>query len=321
MISYHAFGLNIVASAPIPMLSPVSASQSGGGGSLAVLVGERPEVNEEGILTFPPAGRQPPWPCRQVKWYPESGLTHVRYPDETEFYIDRKNRTIWASWSAPSTDDDMSTYLLGPILGFVLRRMGRVALHASSIAVGDHAFAFLGTARAGKSTTAAAFSQRKIPILADDVTALEERESLFWVAPSYGHLRLWPESSEMLYGSPDALPLITPNWNKRDVDLTSQDRFCLEPKRLSVIYWLAPRSEDCRAPYIEPIEAAGQLMRLVENSYGNVLLDRESRRIEFLTLGRLLQTAPVKRLVPHVSPDRLPDMLDLILDDSASFVT
>jgi hypothetical protein len=320
MISYHAFGLRISASAAIPMLSPVESDVQNEP-DVTVWLQSRPELEGEGLVTFPPAGSSPARPGRIVTWYPKPNYTRVHYPDGTEFYIDGENRTIWANWSDPWTADDMSTYLLGPILGYVLRRLGRVALHASSIATGHHACAFLGSAGAGKSTTAAAFAQKNIRVLADDVTALEERQSTFWVLPSYGHLRLWPESSEMLFGSREALPLITPNWNKRDVDLQSDDRFCGDPMRLSVIYWLAPRTGDPRAPYIERLDSVEQMMRLVENSYGNVLLDRELRTKEFITLGRLLKAAEVRKLVPHISPERLSSMLDLVLDDSASITT
>lgn len=318
MISYHAFGLHINASGAIPMLTPLENGQADGEAELMVWLQSRPKLEGEGVRTFPPEGCNPAQPGRTVTWYPKPNCTRVHYPDDTEFYIDGDNRTIWANWSEPWTADDMSTYLLGPILGYVLRRMGRVALHASSIASGQHACAFLGSAGAGKSTTAAAFAQKNVPVLADDLSALEERHSTFWVQPSYGHLRLWPESSEMLFGSREALPLITPNWNKRDVDLASQDRFCREPRQLSMIYWLAPRTADPRAPFVEPLDPVDQMMRLVENSYGNVLLDRELRTKEFVTLGRLLKTVEVRKLVPHISPDRLSHMLDLVLDDSAN---
>lgn len=322
MISYNAFGLRISASSPIPMLLPLTNEQAEVF-DLAVVVGERPDINninEEGVVRFPPNGGTNTFYNRQILWYPQSGFTLVRYPDGTDFYIDSESRTIWASWLEPWAIEDMATYLLGPIIGYVLRRLGRLVLHASSFTVNGRAIAILGSAGAGKSTTAAAFAQRNLPILADDVTALEERGSLFWAAPSYGHLRLWPESSEIIYGSRDALPLISPNWDKLDVDLGGLNRFCKESKPLGLIYWLAPRSEHEQAPYIEPLNATDQLMKLVENSYGNVLLDCKQRETEFLTIGRLLRTVSVRKVVPHCSADRLPQLLDLVLHDSAKFL-
>ncbi len=44
-----------------------------------------------------------------------------QYTDGTEFVIDRRGGRIWATWSAAGTVEDMATYLLGPVLGFVLR--------------------------------------------------------------------------------------------------------------------------------------------------------------------------------------------------------
>ena len=42
------------------------------------------------------------------------------YADNTEFVIDNRGREIWTTWQEPLTLEDTATYLLGPVLGFVL---------------------------------------------------------------------------------------------------------------------------------------------------------------------------------------------------------
>ena len=123
-------------------------------------------------------------------------------------------------WPDSSTLEDAATYLLGPVLGFVLRLRGITCLHASAVAVGDRAIALMGPANAGKSTTAAGFSRMGFPVLADDIVALSEPDEILRVQPAYPQLRLWPESAAFLYGSADALPRLTPTWDKRALDLT-----------------------------------------------------------------------------------------------------
>jgi hypothetical protein len=43
-----------------------------------------------------------------------------RYTDGTEFLIDNDAANLWAVWPEELTIEDTATYLLGPIMGFVL---------------------------------------------------------------------------------------------------------------------------------------------------------------------------------------------------------
>ena len=101
---------------------------------------------------------------------------------------------------------------------------GVVPLHASAVAVANHAVALVGAPGAGKSTTAAAFAQRGFPVLSDDLAALTERENQFFVQPGYPRVNLWPDSVSALFGSHDALPPITPTWEKRYMALDRDGR-------------------------------------------------------------------------------------------------
>ncbi|HEY0729444.1 MAG TPA: hypothetical protein VGD38_15295, partial [Pyrinomonadaceae bacterium] len=87
------------------------------------------------------------------------------YADNTEFVVDHQGREIWTTWPEPLTLEDTATYLLGPVMGFVLLLRGLVSLHASAIVVDGAAIALVGPAGAGKSTTAAAFSARGFSVL------------------------------------------------------------------------------------------------------------------------------------------------------------
>ena len=66
------------------------------------------------------------------------------YSDGTRFAIDRGAREVWADWPENSTLEDACTYLVGPVIAFVLRLRGVTCLHASAVAVDDRAIALLG---------------------------------------------------------------------------------------------------------------------------------------------------------------------------------
>src|SRR5215470_11023862 len=114
------------------------------------------------------------------------------YSDQTEFLVNKDGTEVWGKWPDSLTLEDAATYLLGPVMGFVLLLRGVVCLHASAVVIGDQAIALLGPAGSGKSTTAAAFSNQGYSVIAEDVVTLDDREDHFWVRPAYPCIRLWP---------------------------------------------------------------------------------------------------------------------------------
>ena len=242
---------------------------------------------------------------------------HFRYSDGTEFLVESHGREVWATWPSETlTLEDTATYLLGPIMGFVLLLRGNICLHASAVAIGEQAIAFLGPAGSGKSTTAAAFANRGYGILAEDVLSLNERGTTFWVEPGYPCIRLWPHSVAALYGAPDELPKLTPTWDKCFLDL-SQERYTFHEQSLplTAVYVLAARSEDPAAPYVQRLSQAQALMALVANTYATTLMDREMRAYEFGLLSRLAADVPIVQVTPSNNAADLGRLCDTIIED------
>ena len=189
-------------------------------------------------------------------------------------------------------------------------------MHASGVQIGDEAVALVGRAGAGKSTIAAAFAQCGYPVITDDVFVLKECSDRFFVEPAYATLRLWPDSVEALCGSPQALPLITPNWDKRYLDLrTGPFQFAGSAVPISAIYLLADRQPN-GAPAVGP--EPDIFLTLLANTYCNYLLDGPARAHEFDVLSRLVNSTTVRRITPHTATSRLPELCGLIADDVRS---
>lgn len=250
---------------------------------------------------------------------PDGGF-HFVYADGTEFLIRPDGAEVWAHWPEAATVADAAVYLRGPVLGLVLRLKGIVGLHASAIAIGDSAVAILGSAGAGKSTTAAAFVQRGFSALADDMAALRVEGDGLFVMPGYPRLNLWPDAGEALYGSAEQLPRVTPPdgindwWDKRYLDLERDDEYHSRPLRLAAVYVLGDRAAT-DAPRIEALSAHDAFLALVDGTYVNYALDQSMRAAEFHLLARLVKTAPVRLVIPPATPARLAELCDAILDD------
>ncbi len=240
----------------------------------------------------------------------------LRYTDGTEFVFNRECTKVWATWPDNLTLEDTAMYFLGPVMGILLYLRGVTCLHASSVVIGDSAIALVGASEAGKSTTAAAFAHLGYRVLSDDVVTLDERGDDVLVHPAYPYIRLWPSSVEMLYGRPDALPLLTPTWDKHCLHLIERGhRFSFEPAPLRAVYLIGDRSSSPDAPYVEALPPNEALMNLVINTYAVNLLDKENRAREFDLLSRLMNRVTVRRVIPHEDPSQLFKLCRVIADD------
>jgi hypothetical protein len=243
---------------------------------------------------------------------PGGNFLRVAYRDDTQFWLERNGIEVWSLWPGDLTLEDTATYLLGPILGLVLRLRGVTCLHASAVVLDGQAVAFVGNAGAGKSTTAAAFARRGNAILSDDVVALTERGGAFFVSPAYPYLSLWPEAVEVLYGSPEALPHLSRNYEKRCLSLEDQKlQFEERSLPLAAIYILGERRGD-PAPTLEDVPAQRAFLTLVANSFATCVLDTALRAQEFALLGRLVSTVPVRELRAHCDANRLAKLCEQI---------
>jgi hypothetical protein len=239
------------------------------------------------------------------------------YSDGVRFAVERRGREVWGDWPENYTLEDACTYLIGPVIGFLLRLRGVTCLHASAVAVDDQAIALVGSPGAGKSTTAAAFAHRGYSVIADDVVALTEEGENFLVPPGYPRVNLWPDSARALFGSEEALPRITPTWEKLYVPLGDNGfGFITEPLPLRAIYLLGAREVELAAPVVEEVVRGDALAGLVANTYVNYLLDREMRSQEFDLLSRVVAKLPVRRVRPPADPSAVFDLCEAIAADA-----
>ncbi|HTS13042.1 MAG TPA: hypothetical protein VMH00_13060 [Candidatus Limnocylindrales bacterium] len=323
-LSYRIFGLCVSSNEAIPGLEPSAPIAEAS--DVEIHLGSLPHAHEalrdsREILIYrsrwhDEAGR----PELQMWRLAESGLLRIDCVDGTQFWIDGDAQHLWATWPQTLTLEDAASYLLGPILGILLRFRGITCLHASAVAFGDLAAAFVGPPGSGKSTTAAAFVQRGHAVLSDDIVALVERRNLFCAVPSYPHISLWPESVGMLFGDSDALPHFTPDWEKRRLALRGNYRFETRELPLAAIYLLGPRTS-ISVPRIEPLDTRTALMALLPETYATNILDAQMRASEFEVLGRLVNGIPIRRLSARDESAGLQLLCDHVLADFRTLTT
>ena len=129
---YGAYGLSIEADAPIDGALPAEFTN--------------PDIRVH-MQSMPPfAAGDALFDDENVTIFRQGGAYAFHYRDGTRFLID--GSTVWSTWPSSSTAEDAATYLLGPVLAFVLRRRGTGA----------------GTCRAPQASVASHPRRRKHPV-------------------------------------------------------------------------------------------------------------------------------------------------------------
>jgi len=316
--SYRAFGINFVSNLPVPGLTPADAARP---------CDVRLELDSE------PPGFEPAVYTRV--WY-ESRHTcpdgqpfltiyataddepayWLRYQDGTNVFFGRGLTRIWITWARTSCVEDAATYLLGPVMAIFAQLRGATCLHGCAVVVDGAVIGLLGPQGAGKSTSAAAFARLGYPVVTDDLILLDEGPAGFMVEPTYPVVRLWPASVELLFGHEDALPLLTPDWDKRGLNLAAgQYSFQQEPLPLAALYLLRPRSESPDSPFVAPISGAAALMQLVSNSWAHYVNKPEFLAAQLRVLTRLSQCTPIREVTAHKDFERISDFCRILVDD------
>lgn len=319
---YTAYGLSLRSDVEIPGLVP--GRESVAFPPVELTTKEKPDwatpvaAMPSEIIHSLPADPECADPTFVVREHNAGQYFQLVYGDGTQFLVDGAGARVWGSFAAPLTIEDLATYFLGPVMGFVLRRRGATALHASAVNIGSVAVAFSGAAGVGKSTTAAALALRGAPVLCEDIAVLDEVAGEFLVRPGYPRVCLWPDAAEKLLDAKNDLPNLTPTWEKQFLALDGgRAQFAERSLSLGVVYLFGNRVSEERAPFLGEIPVKEALLELVQNTYMNKLLNKEQRAAEFELLSRLVTRVPCKRVTPHSDPKRIGALCELIESDAA----
>jgi hypothetical protein len=237
------------------------------------------------------------------------------YSDGTRFALECRGNEVFADWLDPLTIEDAASYLLGPVLGVVLRLRGIFPLHASAVSINDRAIALVGPAGAGKSTTAAAFARCGYRVISDDIVALKQEGSRVEVPPGYPRVNLWAESVQAMFGSGTSLPLISSAWDKHFMPLDPHTEFEARSLPLGCIYVLQKRAVGITGPLVEQLSGIEALVALLGNTYMNYLPDLDGRCREFELLGRVVLQVPIRRIQAVADFSMLPKLCTTIAAD------
>lgn len=202
----------------------------------------------------------------------------------------------------PGKDAVLPLLMSGSVVSWWLSLRGESILHASAVAAGGEAVAFIGASGKGKSTLATLLCAAGADFITDDVLRLEPRGLAFHCHPGTGEVRLRA-------GAASLAGHFAPEKAAASVDerLTLELSGASVQPRLKAIAVPQPSREHARlvVERLSPLQASYQL-----NGYPRVLGWRVAAplRRQFEFFARLAQTVPVFKLIVPWGPPFDPEL-------------
>ncbi len=188
-----------------------------------------------------------------------------------------------------ATADQTEAYLLGTCVAVLLYQRRLLPLLANCVVRGNAAFAVCGDSGAGKSTLAADFSRAGLPLLTDDLLAIEQTTQGLKAHAGIPRMKLWRDALHAFGQTSDGLRPVSWMEDKFEIPLS---QLASGSFSVGAIYWL--RLAENGETAIERLEGAQAVAVIVQNIYRRQFADMAGEsRVYFETAARLAQQVPV----------------------------
>jgi hypothetical protein len=158
---------------------------------------------------------------------------------------------------------EITTFLLGSVIGACMIQRSRVILHGSVVNVNQQAIAFCGESGVGKSTLLMNFLQAGYTFLSDDMAAITCHEAVPYVHPAYPSTKLWIDTLHSLSIDHSTLKSVYDRDLKFKLSLESSMSHLALP--IHTIYVI--EKQDARVISVQEQLGIQKVLRLIEYSY------------------------------------------------------
>lgn len=235
----------------------------------------------------------------------------IRFPSCGDFRISSDGRRIVCRPLPGIPAATIRHLLLDQAMPLALSQRGACVLHASAVALGQHALGFIGQSGSGKSTLAATLAGYGAELLCDDCLIAKEEGSAWHLLPYYPGVRLWPETARNIgLGRSHATEVA--HYTQK---LRIGDEATLPFRRLATpLGGLCFLCEEGDEVSIRRLTAREAFLALVEASYLLELDEPSSLKDQFEAVGRIADAVPCHMLCYPYSYEVLPRVRNALLD-------
>ena len=311
--NYQAYGL--ILQSPLPLPCPLAPGS------------DRPDVllHAGSTTRFARARDEHPPGDDTRTWFRfhrlADGSAYLKWTGLFEFVISPDGREILFHRQKTAAPESFSVYLLSQVLSFSLLSFGTEPLHGTAIVVGGEALVLLGDCGYGKSTLGAALLARGLPILTDDLVALEKSDVGWMVRSGIPRIKLFPAVARRLLGSDLGGTPMNGGTSKLVLPL-GPGQAVSRSVPLRAIYVLSPpgehRSVKGRPVQIERLSGREAFLEVIRAAFNLMALDSSRMASQFAFARRLILDVPVRRLAYPRNFSRLSTVCDALLADLAA---
>jgi hypothetical protein len=246
-----------------------------------------------------------------VRLHRSGDAWHLIYDDTGRFDIDRSGSAIL--WRAPdgASKDAARLDIMGRVLATAMHAAGDACFHASAVAMGGEAIAFLGAKGFGKSTLAWAMVRAGARLITDDTLRLQLEEGPL-AHPGVHELRLRPDAATRLPPDPrEARPV----GDRLVIDALELDRLQSETVPVGALYLLSPVNDlpGSAAARVSALPAVPSALSLVRHAKIAPLLTGREAVALLDRVVALARRTPVRLLEVSRNFERLDEVVAAVM--------
>ncbi|WP_423409221.1 aldolase [Heyndrickxia sp. MSNUG] len=292
---YHAFGLKINSTIPLPEL--VALHESIDMAEVQIDIADLTEL----------------WMKKDVqqgRFLVDDQMVMFQIPETATFLIETGKKII----VSPMKDADhnkIRLYILGTCMGVLLMQRKVLTLHGSAIAIDGKAYAFIGHSGAGKSTLASTFINKGYQLLSDDIIPLLlDEEGCPYVIPTYPQQKLWQESLQKFGWDSSAFSPLFERETKFAIPVHSS--YWKDPLPLGGVFEITKTEEDHTE--IKLIQNLDRFHTLYNQTFRHTLIPRLGlREWHFIKSARVINKIKMYQVQRPSNVFTAPELLEKIL--------
>jgi hypothetical protein len=305
-VNYRAYGVTIASSMPLPELSRSRDSTA----DLSVTL-ERGRIDETGWTWIQRGdGDDGSW----LDVARRTGAHRLRFDSGGDFLVSDGGRRVAVYAGRSACQDTVRHLLIDQVIPLTLSHRGGVILHASAVALGIDAVAFVGPGGAGKSTVSASLCRHGARLVSDDALVVTLERGCLMAQPAYAGVRLWPDVADWVSaGGGRARRPVGAYTDKQRLGTPHGIELADTPVALRRIYLLA--DDEPRRPEIGRLSPRAALMALLSHAYVLDVADRDRLVAHFSRVSAACPAADVRQLSYKRSLDSLSSVRAAVLAD------
>jgi hypothetical protein len=247
------------------------------------------------------------------------GQVYLRWTGRFECLVSSDGSSIAGRSIDRRGGDAFLSHLLARALSFALLRQGFDPLHATVVAIGQSAVAFLGDPGAGKSSLAAWLIRSGDRLLTDDLLVLSRHEADYIAHIGPPCIKLFPEIARQVLGARVRGTPMGKGIPKLVIPL-APNQIAAAAMPLKAMYALAPpsRGRGRTRIGIRSMSKQRACLTLISNPFNAAITDRARLARQLALASDLAAAVPVRHIAYPRAIGALPAVRDALVADLAA---